>query len=46
MKGVEPVLNKVLLKYGFWPLWITVIVVLLIIIITAILVYKELKGKK
>ena len=46
MKGFELLLNGRLLRYGFWPLIITLIVVLIIIIITTILVRKEIKRSK
>ena len=45
MKNIELVINKYLFEFGFWPLLLTIIFVLVTIIIITILIQKELKKE-
>ena len=45
MKNIEIVINKQLFRFGFWPLILTILFVIIAIVIIAILIQKELKRK-
>ena len=45
MKNVELVINKQLYRFGFWPLILTIIFIIITVIIIAILIHKELNRK-
>ena len=45
MKNVELVINKQLYRFGFWPLILTIIFMIITVIIIAILIHEELNRK-